>query len=97
MDVLASEIESQPDETAYMPCKDYDNNSSNYEEIQLGDDKRNSNTIQIFGINLRFKWRTRELYQQPGETSLDAMVTCMLCDKKVPIRRTTKQVVQKNR
>ena len=25
--------------TAHMPCNDYDNNSRNYEEIQLGDDK----------------------------------------------------------
>ena len=30
--------------TAYMPCNDYDNNSRNYEEIQLGDDKLNTVT-----------------------------------------------------
>ena len=30
--------------TAYMPCKDYDNNHRNYEEIQLGDDKPNTVT-----------------------------------------------------
>ena len=29
---------------AYMPCNDYDNNSRNYEEIQLGDDKLNTVT-----------------------------------------------------
>ena len=27
-----------------MPCNDYDNNSRNYEEIQLGDDKLNTVT-----------------------------------------------------
>ncbi len=30
--------------TAYMPCKDYDNNSRNYGEIQPGDDKLNTVT-----------------------------------------------------
>ena len=30
--------------TAYMPRKDYDNNFTNYEEIQLGDDKLNTVT-----------------------------------------------------
>ena len=30
--------------TAYMPCKEYDYNSRNYEEIQLGDDKLNTVT-----------------------------------------------------
>ena len=30
--------------TAYMPCSDYTNNSRNYEEIQLGDDKLNTVT-----------------------------------------------------
>ena len=30
--------------TACMPCKDCDNNSRNYEEIQLGDDKLNTVT-----------------------------------------------------
>ena len=28
----------------YMPCNDYDNNSRNFEEIQLGDDKLNTVT-----------------------------------------------------
>ena len=32
--------------TAYMPCNDYDNNSRNYEEIQLGDDKLNTVTTK---------------------------------------------------
>ena len=48
--------------TACMPCNDYDNASRNYEEIQLGDDKLNTvgpNNIQVIGINLRFKWRSR--------------------------------------
>ena len=30
--------------SAYMPCNDYDNNSRNYEEIQIGDDKLNTLT-----------------------------------------------------
>ena len=30
--------------TECMPCKDYDSNSRNYEEIQLGDDKLNTVT-----------------------------------------------------
>ena len=30
--------------TAYMPGNDYDNNSRNYEEIQLEDDKLNTET-----------------------------------------------------
>ena len=30
--------------TANMPCNDYDNNSRNYEEIHLGDDKLNAVT-----------------------------------------------------
>ena len=30
--------------TEYMPCKDYDNNSKNYDEIKLGDDKLNTVT-----------------------------------------------------
>ena len=44
-----------------MPCNDYDNNSRNYEEIQLGDDKLNTvTTFKYLGINIRFKWRSRE-------------------------------------
>ena len=34
--------------TACMPCNDYDNNSRNYEEIQLGDDKLNTVTTFKF-------------------------------------------------
>ena len=34
--------------TAYMPCNDYDNNSRNYEEIQLGDDKLNIVTTFMY-------------------------------------------------
>ena len=30
--------------TTYMPCNGYDNNPTNYEEIQLGDDKLNTVT-----------------------------------------------------
>ena len=33
--------ESQPGK---MPCKDYDNNARNYEDMQLGDDKLNTVT-----------------------------------------------------
>ena len=39
--------ESQPNKHsvgAYMPCYDYDNNLRNYEEIQLVDDKLNTET-----------------------------------------------------
>ena len=42
--------ESQPDKTAYMPCTDYANNSRNYEEMQLGDDKLNTvTTLKYLG------------------------------------------------
>ena len=38
--------ESQPDKNSYryMPCNEYDNNSRNFEEMQLGDDKLNTVT-----------------------------------------------------
>ena len=60
--------ESHPDKNSVCcPSNDYDNNSRNYEEIQLGDDKMNTlNNIQVFRINIRFKWRSREGHQQPG-------------------------------
>ena len=74
---------------AYMPCNDYDNNSRNYEETQLGDDKLN--TVRTFkyvgsifdsnggaerGINNRVKLAWMKWKQRTG----------VLCDKKVPIK-----------
>ena len=74
----------------YMPCNDYDNNSRNYEEIQLGDDKLNTvlTTFKYLGsifdsnggaerdINNRVKPAWMKWKQLTG----------VLCDKKVPIR-----------
>ena len=81
--------ESQPDKTAYMPCTDYDNNSRNYEEIQLGDDKLNTVTT--------FKY-LGSIFDSNGGTERDIsnqvklawmkwkQLTGVLCDKKVPIK-----------
>ena len=75
--------------TAYMPCNDYDNNSRNHEEIQLGDDKLNTvTTFKYLGsifdsnggaerdINNRVKLAWMKWKQLTG----------VLCDKKVPIK-----------
>ena len=71
-----------------MPCNDYDNNSRNFEEIQLGDDKLNTvTTFKYLGsifdsnggaernINNRVKLASMKWKQ----------LTDVLCDKKVPI------------
>ncbi len=73
--------------TAYMPCNDYDNDSRNYEEIQLGVDKLNTATTfkylgSIFDsnggaerdINNRIKLAWMKWKQLTG----------VLCDTKVP-------------
>ena len=78
---------------AYMPCNDYDNNSRNYEEIQLGDDKLNTvTTFKYLGsifdsnggserdINNRVKLAWMKWKQLTG----------VLCDKKVPIKLNDK-------
>ena len=80
---------SQPVKKAYMPCNDYDNNSRNYEEIQLGDDQLNTvTTLKYLGsifdsnggaerdINNRVKLAWMKWKQLTG----------VLCDKKVPIK-----------
>ena len=72
-----------------MPCKDCDNNSRNYEEIQLGDDKLNTvTTLKYLGsifdsnggaesnIHKRVKLAWMKWKQLTG----------VLCDKKVPIK-----------
>ena len=86
--IRKTSTESRPDKKAYMLCKDYDNNSRNYEEIQLGDDKLNTvTTLKYFGsifdsnggaesdINNRVKLAWMKLKQMTG----------VLCNKKVPI------------
>ena len=79
--------ESQPDKTAYTPCNDYDNNSRNYEEIQLGDDKLNTVTT--------FKY-LGSIFDPNGGTERDInnrvklawmkwkQLTGVLCDKGYP-------------
>ena len=76
-----------------MPCKDYDNNSRNYEEIQLGDDKLNTLTTfkylgSIFNstggaerdINKRVKLLWMKWKQLTG-VLFDKKVTIKLKDK----------------
>ena len=65
-----------------MPCNDYDNNSRNYEEIQLGDDKLNTVTTKYLGsifdsnggaerdINNRVKLAWREIEATDGHATL---------------------------
>ena len=76
--------------TAYMLCKDYDNNSRDYEEIQLGGDKLNTVTTfnylgSIFDSNgggaesdinnlLKLAWMKWK------------QLTGVLCDQKAPIK-----------
>ena len=78
--------------TAYMPCNNYDNNSRNYEETQLRDDKLNtvtSNNIQVFGINLRFKigGAERDINNRVNLAWMKwKQLTGVLCDQKVPIK-----------
>ena len=75
--------------TACMPCNDYDNNSRNYEDIQLGSDKMNTvTTLKYLGsifdsnggaernINNRVKLAWMKWKQLAG----------VLCDKKVSIK-----------
>ena len=75
--------------TAHMPCNDYDNNSRNYEEIQIGDDKLNTvTTLKYLGsifdsneeaerdINNRVKLAWMKLKQLTG----------VLCDKNAHIK-----------
>ena len=72
-----------------MPCNDYDNNSRNYEEIQLGDDKLNTVTT--------FKYLGSFFDSNGGaESDINNQVrlawmkwkqlTDVLCEKKVPIK-----------
>ena len=83
--------------TAYMPCNDYDNNSRNYEEIQLGVDKLNTVTTckysgSIFHSNggaerdisnrVKLAWMTWK------------QLTSVLCDKKVPIKLKDKVYIR---
>ena len=74
-------------EAAYMLCNDYDNNSRNYEEIRLGDDKLNTVTT--------FKYLGSIFDRNGGaESDIDNRVklawmkwkqlTGVICDKKVP-------------
>ena len=72
-----------------MPCKEYDNNSRNYEEIQLEDDKLNTVTT--------FKY-LGSIFDSNGGAERDIInrvkiawmkwkqLTGVLCDKKVPIK-----------
>ena len=75
--------------TAYMPCNDYDNNSRNYEEKQLGHDKLNTVTT--------FKYLGSKFDSNGGaERDINNMVklawmkwkqlTGVLCDTKVSIK-----------
>ena len=86
---MARPIRKTSTKTVYMPSNDYDNNSRNYEEIQLWDDKLNTVTTfkylgLIFdsngeaerGINNRVKLAWMKWKQLTG----------VLCDKKVPIK-----------
>ena len=72
-----------------MPCNDYDNNSRNYEEIQLGDDKLNTVTTfkylgSIFdsngGAERDINYRVKLAWMKWKK------LTGVLCDKKVPIK-----------
>ena len=75
--------------TAYMPCNDCDNNSRNYEEIQLGDDK-----VKIVAT---FKY-LGSIFDSNGGAESDInnrvklawmkwkQLTGVLCDTKVPIK-----------
>ena len=72
-----------------MPCNDYDNNSRNYEELQLGDDKMNTVTT--------FKY-LRSIFDSSGGAERDIsnrvtlawmkwkQLTGVLCDTMVPIK-----------
>ena len=72
-----------------MPCNDYDTNSRNYDEIQLGDDKLNTVTT--------FKY-LGSIFDSNGGVERDInnrvilawmkwkQLTGVLCDKKVHIK-----------
>ena len=67
--------------TTYMPCNDYDKNSRNYEEIQLGDDKLNTvTTVKYFG----------SIFDSNGGAERDINNRVKLCldeTRRVPVER----------
>ena len=74
-----------------MPCNDYDNNSRNYEEIQLGDDTLNTVGLTTFKyLGSIFDSNGRAERNINNRVKLAWMkwkqLTGVLCDKKVPIK-----------
>ena len=80
--------------TAYMPCNHYDNNSRNYKEIQLGDDKLDTLTA-IKYLGSIFDWNGGAERDINNRVKLAWMkwkqLTGMLRDKKVPIKLKDKE------
>ena len=69
-----------------MPCKDCDNNSRNYEEIQLGYDKLNTvTTLRYLGSIFDSNGGAESNIHKRVKLA-DEMEAAVLCDKKVPIK-----------
>ena len=76
--------------TACMTCKGYDNNSRNYEEIQLWDDKLNTvTTFKYFGSIFDSNGGAKSDINNPVKLAWMKLkqLTGVLCDKKVPIKQ----------
>ena len=72
-----------------MSCKDYDNNSRNYDEIQLGDDKLNTvTTFKYLGSIFQSNGGAERDISNRGKLAWMKweQLTGVLCDKKVPIK-----------
>ena len=77
-----------------MPCNDYDNNSINYEEIQLGDDKLNTvKTFKYLGSIFDSNGEERNINNRVKLAWMKwKQLTGVLCDKKVPIKLKDKVI-----